>query len=145
MYNVVQVRFYIKEDHMVDKYMYVLYMFSSKNKGIIIIEPGFNCWTSVTQAFQSWFAVEYSSCFICDESRFICSLFRFIDLVEVLHADRTTYMCIWNTTEPRARLLQRKTGLSPPVIYYWLSQGDASVVDYSNCQCSFAFCSIYLG
>ena len=49
---------------MVDKYMYVLYMLSSKNKGIIIIEPGFNCWTSVTPAFQSWFAVEYSSCFI---------------------------------------------------------------------------------
>ena len=25
---------------------------------------GFNCWTSVAPAFQSWFAVEYSSCFI---------------------------------------------------------------------------------
>ena len=24
--------------------------------------PGFNCWTSVAPAFQSWFAVEYSSC-----------------------------------------------------------------------------------
>ena len=23
----------------------------------------FNCWTSVAPAFQSWFAVEYSSCF----------------------------------------------------------------------------------
>ena len=30
-------------------------------------------------AFQSWFAFEYSSCFICDESCFICSLFWFID------------------------------------------------------------------
>ena len=25
--------------------------------------PGFNCWTSVARAFQSWLAVEYSSCF----------------------------------------------------------------------------------
>ena len=23
--------------------------------------PGFNCWTSVVPAFQSWFVVEYSS------------------------------------------------------------------------------------
>ena len=40
----------------------------------------------------------------------------------------------------RARLLQRETGLSPPppVIYYWPFQGDASVVVYSNCQCSSA-------
>ena len=35
--------------------------------------------------------------------------------VEVLHAKRTTSMCIWTTAEPRMRLLQRKTGLcSPP-------------------------------
>ena len=40
----------------------------------------------------------------------------------------------------RVRLLQRKTGLSPQVIYYWPFQGDASVVVYSNCQCSSAFC-----
>ena len=33
--------------------------------------------------------------------------------VEVLHADRTNSMCIWTTAEPRVRLLQRKTGLSP--------------------------------
>ena len=26
--------------------------------------PGFNCWTSVAPAFQSWFDVEYSSSFI---------------------------------------------------------------------------------
>ena len=71
--------------------------------------------------------------------------------VEVLHADRTTYMCIWTATEPWARLLQRKTGLSPPVIYYWPLQCDASVVVHSKCQCSSAFClsltycSIYLG
>ena len=26
--------------------------------------PGFNCWTSVAPAFQSWVAFEYSSCFI---------------------------------------------------------------------------------
>ena len=51
------------------------------------------------------------------------------------------FMCIWTTTEPRVRLLQHKTGLSPPVIYYWPFKGDASVVVYSNCHCSFAFCS----
>ena len=33
--------------------------------------------------------------------------------VEVLHADRTTSMCIWTTSEPRVWLLQRKTCLSP--------------------------------
>ena len=75
--------------------------------------------------------------------------------VEALHVDRTTSMCIWTTAEPRVRLLQRKTGLSPrtppPVIYYWPFQCDASVVVYSNCQCSSVFClsltycSIYLG
>ena len=27
---------------------------------------GFNCWTSVAQAFQSWFTVEHSSCFISE-------------------------------------------------------------------------------
>ena len=36
--------------------------------------------------------------------------------VEVLHADRTTSMCLWTTKEPRARLLQLKTGLSPHLI-----------------------------
>ena len=60
--------------------------------------------------------------------------------VEVLLADRTTSMCIWTTTEPRVRLLQRKTGLRPRVIYYWSFQCDAYVLVYSNCQCSFAFC-----
>ena len=34
-------------------------------------------------------------------------------------------------TEPRVRLLERKTGLSLPVIYYRPLQGDASVVVYS--------------
>ena len=52
--------------------------------------------------------------------------------VEVLHAVRTTSMCIWTTSEPRVRFLQSKTGLSPQVIYYWIFQGDASVVVYSN-------------
>ena len=37
------------------------------------------------------------------------------------------------------RLLQRGTGLRPPVIYYWPFQCDVSVVVYSNCQCSSAF------
>ena len=29
-----------------------------------MVGPGFNCWTSVAPAFQSWYAVAYSSCFI---------------------------------------------------------------------------------
>ena len=42
--------------------------------------------------------------------------------VEVLLADRSS---IWTTAEPRVRLLlQCKTSLSPPVIYYWPFQGD---------------------
>ena len=71
--------------------------------------------------------------------------------VEVLHADRTTSMCIWTTAEPRVRWLLRKTGLSLLVMYYWLFQGDVSVVVYSNCQClpafglSLTYCSIYVG
>ena len=66
---------------------------------------------------------------------------------EILHADRTTSMCIWTTAEPSVRLLQRKTGL----IHYWPFQCDASVVVYSNRHCSSAFCLfltyclIYLG
>ena len=64
--------------------------------------------------------------------------------------DRTS-VCIWTTEDPKVRLLQSKTGLSPSVIYYWPFQGDASVVVCSNFQCSSAFClsltycSIYLG
>ena len=72
--------------------------------------------------------------------------------VEVLHADWTTYMCIWTTAEPRARLSACKTRLSrPQVVYYWPFQGGASVVVYSKCECPLAFswsltyCSFYLG
>ena len=57
----------------------------------------------------------------------------------VIIFDRATSMCIWTTTEPMVRLLERNTGLSPPVIYYWPFQSDASVVIYSQCQCSSTF------
>ena len=103
----------------------------------------FNCWTSVVPAFQRWLAVEWW-----------ILMYMFAVLipwwVEVLHADRTTSMCIWTTAEPRSRSVQRKTGLSPSVIYYWPFQGDASAVVYSIRQCPSAFClsltycSIYL-
>ena len=97
--------------------------------------------------FQSWFAFKYSSCF---ESWLVCLHWW----VEVLRADRTTSMCIWTTTEPRVRLLERKIGLNthtplPLVIYYRPFQSDASVVVYSNCQCmstscfSLTYCSIW--
>ena len=59
--------------------------------------------------------------------------------VEIHHADQTTSMCIWTIAEPMVRLLQCKTGLSPPVIYYWQFQGDAAIVVYSTRQCSSAF------
>ena len=98
-----------------------------------------DCWTSVVPAFQSWFAVEYSSCFISVRNHDLYVRCLIHLWMEVHHADRT--MCIWTTAEPKVRLLQRKTGLSvpppprppPPVIYYWPFQGDVSVVVYSNC------------
>ena len=118
------------------------------------VQLWFNCWTFVLPTFQSWFAVEYSSCFI---SVMDLCFYMFAVLIhwwiEVLNADRTTSMRIWTTEELMVRLLQRIASLSPvphPVIYYWPFQGDASDVVYSNCQCSSAFClaltycSIYL-
>ena len=36
----------------------------SMKRGSFMGPPGFNCWTSVAPAFQSWLADEYSSCFI---------------------------------------------------------------------------------
>ena len=100
---------------------------------------GLNCWTSVAPAFQSWFAVQYSTSFISvmNLDLYVRCFNLFTD--EVLHVDRNS-MCIWTTAEPRVRLFQRKTGLSPTVIYNLPFQGDASVVVYSNCQCSSAFC-----
>ena len=110
----------------------------------------------VAPAFQSWFAVEYPSCFISVMNPLYVRCFDSL-WVKVLHADRTTSMCIWTKAELIVRLLQRKTCLRPPtlpppqVIYYWQFQGDASVVDYSNWQClsalflSLTYCSIYLG
>ena len=41
---------------------------------------------------------------------------------------------------PRRGLCARKTGLSPPIIYHWPFQGGASLVVYSYCHCSSAFC-----
>ena len=113
--------------------------------------PGFNCWTSVVPAFQSCLLL--STRLLSSQGLILIFMFAFLIhwWVEVLHADRTTSICIRTTTEPRARLLQRKTGLSPTIIYSWPFQGDASVMIYSNRQCSSAFClslaycSIYLG
>ena len=58
---------------------------------------------------------------------------------------------LWpNQRHHQSRLLHHIHQSKPPVIYYWPFQGDASVVVYSNCQCSSAFylsltyCSIYL-
>ena len=74
---------------------------------------GFNWWTSVAPAFQSWFAVEY--CLVSSQWRILIYMFAVLIhwWVQVLHADRITSMCIWTTTKPMVRLLERKTGLSP--------------------------------
>ena len=58
---------------------------------------------------------------------FICFPWWSIDELENLHADRTT-VCFEPWQKPRARLGSRKTGLSPPVFYYWPFQGSTSVV-----------------
>ena len=83
----------------------------------------------------------HSSCFISVKNR---------DLYvrnSILHADRTTFMCIWTTTEPRVRLLERKTGLSPPPPppsnLLLTVPRRCSVVVHSNCQCSSAFCFVF--
>ena len=51
---------------------------------------------------------------------------------------------VWRTSEPEQNLgrglCTGKTGLSPPVIYYWPFQGGASVLVYFNSQCSSALC-----
>ena len=80
---------------------------------------GFNCWSSVAPAFQSWFAVEYSSYFI-----------------SVMNFD--LYVRCFDS------LISRGPSRGS-------NNFDASVVVYSNCLCSSAFClsltycSIYLG
>ena len=107
------------------------------------------CCSSVLELVCCWV-------FVLVSSHWWILIYMFVVLihwwVEVLHADRTTSMCKWTTAETRVRLLQRKNSWSaPPVIYYWPFHGDASVVVYSNCQCSSAFClslthcSIYVG
>ena len=63
--------------------------------------------------------------------------------VEVLHADRTTFIYVYELQQNLRRwFLERETGLSPPppVIYYWPFQGGASVVVYSYCNCVSASC-----
>ena len=125
--------------------------------------PGFNFCTSAAPAFQSWFAVEYSSCFISVMNL----IYMFAGLihwsVEVLHEDRTTSMCIYEPQQNTGRgccsmkPVKAPLPIRPPpppqytVIYYWPSQCDASVVVCSDCQCSsalwlsFTYCSSYLG
>ena len=102
--------------------------------------PGCNCWTSVAPVFQSWFAVEYSSC--SSQWWILIYMYMFAVLihwwVEVLHVDRTTSMYIWTTAEPRVRLLQHKAGLSSTQ-YYWPVQGGASVVIHFTYRWNFTY------
>ena len=45
--------------------------------------PGFNCWTSVVPAFQSWFAVEYTSRFISVMNLDLYSFWCFYVKIEI--------------------------------------------------------------
>ena len=76
--------------------------------------------------------------------------FGMITLMQYYHYYRVffiiivCYVCsiifVMNQQNPGRGLLQPKTGLRLPVIYYWPFQWDASFVVYSNCHCSSAFC-----
>ena len=76
--------------------------------------PGFNCLTSVAPAFQSWFAVEYSSCFIS-----VMNLDLYVRCFDSLLSRDPSHRLnnLYVYMNPRMRLMQRKTGLSPTVIY----------------------------
>ena len=65
--------------------------------------PGFNCWTYFAPAFQSWFTVAYSSCFISvmNLDWYVCGFDWLISRDP--SRGRTTSMCIWTTAEPRMR------------------------------------------
>ena len=76
--------------------------------------PGFDCWTSVAPAFQTWsgrcselvlllfrvgLAVEYSSCFIS-----VMNLNLYVHCFDALTFTRTEkFVCLWTTAESRAR------------------------------------------
>ena len=70
----------------------------------------FNCWTSVAPAFQSRFAVEYSSCFISVmELDLYVRCFYSLMRRGPSRGPNSFYMHMI-TTEPRARLPKGKTG-----------------------------------
>ena len=100
--------------------------------------PGFNFWTSVAPAFQSWFAIEY--CLI--SSQWWILIYTLAVLihwwVEVLHADRTS-ICVLTIAEPSVRLLQRKTGLRPRENCYWPFQSGAYAVVHFTYLCNWTY------
>ena len=69
------------------------------------------CCSSVSQLVCCWVLVLFH---LSDESWFMFAVLIH-GWVDVLHADRTTSMCIWTTAGTRVRLLQRKPGFSPPL------------------------------
>ena len=73
---------------------------------------------------------------------FICFPWWSIDELENLHADRTV-VCFEPWQKPRARLGTRKTGLSPPVIFYWPFQGGNSVVVHIYLLLCLLFCLLH--
>ena len=99
--------------------------------------PGFGCWISFAPAFQCWSCCWVLILFHLSNERL---LFWFIDELQVLHVDRITCMYMNHSRTQGEGCVRVKTGLSPPVIYYWPFQCGSSVVVYSNCQCPSAFC-----
>ena len=74
-------------------------------------QTGFNCWTP---AFQGWFAVGCSSCFISVVGLGLCVRWWLGRGERVLRADQAVSVRMWATSEPRVRLLGCGTGLGPP-------------------------------
>ena len=85
--------------------------------------------------FNIGLAVEYSQCWIL----IYMLLFWFIGKWKSF--TRTEQLiCLWSTSESRARVTAAWNRLKSPVIYYWRFQGGASVVVYFSCICSSASC-----
>ena len=92
-------------------------------------------WLLLLHRFRVGFAVEYSSRFIS-----VMNLNLYVHCVDALMSRSPSRgLNNLNVYESQhnlgRRLLQRETGLSPPVFYYWPFQGGASVVVHFTYWC----------
>ena len=109
--------------------------------------PGFNYWTSVAPAFQSWSCYWVIILFHPSvESWFTCCCFDSVMSRSLsCEPNNLINICLWLTAESRATVAAAWNRFKPPpppwpVIYYWLFQSGASVVVYSNCISLSASC-----